>query len=450
MNKIISLITGLGIIFIGFFINSPLEPITQQILAIFISALWLWLTHSIEMGSIVALGGLCLIPQISTNEIISAAFGNTTIWFLIFSMAFTYALSSSGILRKIAIYFVDNPIAKRNSYYFMGCYFLSILLLGSFMAPTVTFILFFGLVKEIYSLLKLQPGNKMARNLMIGTGFYASISCAMTPIAHTFPLMALGYYETSTGEIISYFSYMLYSIPIGILLSIITYLLLIFGIDKDFNFNNISFERTKWNKKEIIALITFIGVVIYWVVIGIWPETFNFFNALGTIWPTLIGIIILMAYDILNIKETFSKGVAWPAILLCGTTLALGKYITNSEYGLISLINSEIFSNINPAWLLFIIIITTIVLTNLISNIVTTTVSYNLFVPIILLTGIISPVTVIIFIGICASLAYALPSSIAHIALVGSSGWATSKDVAKYGFILMGISILIIGGFSLI
>jgi sodium-dependent dicarboxylate transporter 2/3/5 len=268
------------------------------------------------MGSIVALGGLCLIPQISTNEIISAAFGNTTIWFLIFSMAFTYALSSSGVLRKIAIYFVDNPIAKRNSYYFMSCYFLSILLLGSFMAPTVTFILFFGLVKEIYSLLNLQSGNKMARNLMIGTGFYASISCAMTPIAHTFPLMALGYYETSTGEIISYFSYMLYSIPIGILLSIVTYLLLIFGIDKDFNFNNISFERTKWNKKEIIALITFIGVVIYWIVIGIWPETFNFFNALGTIWPTLIGIIILMACNILNIKEAFSNGVAWPAILL--------------------------------------------------------------------------------------------------------------------------------------
>lgn len=396
------------------------------------------------MGSIVVLSALCLVPGITTAAVITAAFGNTTIWFLIFSMVLTYALSSSGVLRRIAIYFIDNPIAKKNSYWFMGCYFLAILLLGSVMSPTVTFILFFSFIKEIYELLKLSPGDKMARNLMIGTGFFASISCAMTPIAHTFPLMALGYYEATTGVAISYFTFMTYSVPICLLIALAAYLILIAGINKEFDFKSIHFNRTKWTWQEIVALLVFIAVIICWLVVGIWPTTFVALNALGTIWPALIGIIILMACGILNIKEGFTKGVAWPAILLCGTTLALGKYVTATEFGVITLISS-LFVNINPAWILFIIIVFTVILTNLISNIVTTTLSYNLFVPMIMASGMVSPIIATILIGICASLAYALPSSIAHIALAGSSGWATANDMMKYGTILGIISIIIIG-----
>mgnify|MGYP003295874699 FL=1 len=110
--------------------------------------------------------------------------------------------------------------------------------------------------------------------------------------------------------------------------------------------------------------------------------------------------------------------------------------------GIIPLISS-LFVNVNPASILFIIVAFTIILTNLISNIVTTTLSYNLFVPMIMASGMVSPVIATILIGICASLAYALPSSIAHIALAGSSGWATANDMMKYGTILGIISIII-------
>ena len=110
MNKNIALIIGILIIMAGFFITTPLAPVTFQLICIFAGAIWLWVTHSIEMGSVVALTALCLVPGITTGAIITAAFGNTTIWFLIFSMILTYALSSSGVLRRIAIYFVDNPL----------------------------------------------------------------------------------------------------------------------------------------------------------------------------------------------------------------------------------------------------------------------------------------------------------------------------------------------------
>lgn len=60
----------------------------------------------------------------------------------------------------------------------------------------------------------------------------------------------------------------------------------------------------------------------------------------------------------------------------------------------------------------------------------------------LLSTAMFSPELATIAIGIGASLAYALPSSIAHIALAGSSGWATNKDMLKYGSIMIVVSIL--------
>lgn len=448
MKKTLYLIIGIILMACGFLIPTSLLPQAQQILGIFAGALWLWITCSIEIGSLLALAALCLVPDITIAQVVSSSFGNTTIWFLIFSMVLTYALSSSGVLRRVAIYFVDNPLAKKNTYWFMGFYFLSILVLGSFMAPTVSFVLFFGLVKEIYELMKMEPGNKIARNLMIGTGFFASISCALTPIAHTFPLMALGYYETATGEAISYFEYMKYSVPVCLIIAVIAYLLLIYKQDKNLDFSKVSFKNTKWSWQEIVATVVFGLVVICWLLIGIWPDTFAYLNSLSTTWPALIGVIVLAAFGILNIKDAFTKGVAWPAIILCAATLALGKYITADEYGIVTQISSW-FSEVNMAFILFIVAAFAVILTNLISNIVTTTVSFNLFVPMILVTGVVSPVLATIVIGVGASLAYALPSSIAHIALAGSSGWANAKDMAKYGFIMVAASIIIMSIFLL-
>lgn len=433
-------IVGILLMFIPMILKMS---ITVQLLSIFIASIFLWITSPIEIGSILCLAGLCLLPGITPAVVFANSFGSTTIMFLIFSFLLTYSLSQTGVLRRIAIYFIDNPIAKKNIWCFTGFYFLSILFLGSFIAPTTIFILFFSIVQEIYKILNLKQGDKLGRNLMIGTGFLASISCAMTPIAHTFPLMAIGYYQVSTGTIISYISYLKYGIPIGIILAIITFILLSFNIKNNYCLENIKFEKISWTKKEIISTIVFIFVVLTWLITGIWPTLFAGLASLGTVWPAMIGCIILALTDCLNIKEGFSKGISWSAILLCAATLSLGSILKMEDFGILAAISNYLNPILAKTNILLLIIILTVILTNLISNIVTTTVSYNLIVPFLITSGLFNPIIATIFIGMGASLAYALPSSIAHIALTGSSGWATSKEVFKYGCIMIIFTILI-------
>ena len=372
--------------------------------------------------------------------------------FLIFSFVLTYGLSASGILKRIAIYFINNKYAKKNIYCFMGLYFLSMLIVGSFMAPTTVFILYFGIIQEIFAVLGLQKGDKLARNLMIGTGFIASISCAMTPIAHTFPLMALGYYEQATGEVISYIQYLRYSLPIGLILAAAAYGLLCLGLNKsNYKLINFDFKNTSWAKKDILTISIFIITIIAWLFIGIWPTAIPILTALGTSGIAMISCLLMAITKCVNIKDGFSKGVSWNAILLCAATLAMGSFLAKDEFGVMPLLQNFMASQLVNVNILIFIAVFTVLLTNLISNIVTTTVSFNLIVPtLIAVTGLYSPIIATIAIGIGASLAYALPSSIAHIALAGSSGWAESKDMLKYGIPMIAISvltmILIIGG----
>ena len=199
-----------------FIFNIPgFTPEAIQILGIFIGAIILWLFVAIDWTSVMVLLALSMVPGIGISKVMSSSLGNNTIAFLIFSMILTYSLSSTGVLRRIALTFINSKWASKGPWHFLFMYLLSVLLIGSFIAPTVLFLLFYSLVQEIYTELDIKKGNRYAKLLMVGTAIVTSISCAMTPIAHTFPLMALGFYENETGIAISYFEYLKYGLPIG-------------------------------------------------------------------------------------------------------------------------------------------------------------------------------------------------------------------------------------------
>lgn len=419
----------------------PLSAEGIQILAIFIAAILLWLTVGIDWTSIFILLVIpTVIPSIGIAGVMSASLGNNTIAFLIFSCILTYALSSSGFLRRAALWFVNSKIGQKSHWHFAFMYFLSILIIGSFIAPTVLFVLYFALAKEIYEVCSLKEDSSFAKMLMIGTAIFTSISCAMTPIAHTFPLMAIGFYETATGEIISWGKYMLIGIPVGILLSAFVFGILYLGFKKKIaaeGFN--AFKLAPMGKVSLIekeSIIVFGLVVVLWLIMGIAPNLIPGLKESTTTAPPMFGIVILCALGALNFKEAITKGVPWQSIILCAATLVLGKYLTSADFGITNYFASlvaPLTTNASAFSLILIVVAFAIIMTNLMSNIVTTTVAYNILTPIIITTGLINPQLSTILIGMAASLAFATPPAIAHIALAAGSGYADSKDMLKYG-----------------
>ena len=391
-------------------------------IGIFIGAIICWLFIDVGWPSLLVLFSLTQLEGVTISTVMANSLGNNTIAFLIFSCALTYALSVTGVLRQVAMWFVTRPIAKKSPWVFAALYFISILIIGSFISPTVLFVLYFGLVKEIYAVNKLEKGNNYAKMLMIGTAIITSISCAMTPIAHTFPLMAIGFYESASG----------------LCAAVATFGVLWLGFRKRVSQVSIDVSdiTLKLSRKGWTALIVFLIVVAMWLVSGIFPDWIPILKTWTTTIPPMLGVIVLCLFGILNFNDAMKNGVPWTAIILCSATLAVGKWLTAAELGITAAIGNAmgvVIGSPSVFGLILAIVGFTIVMTNLMSNIVTTTVAYNLLTPIVIATGIISPVMSTILIGICASMAYATPPAIAHVALAAGSEYCDSKDMLIYG-----------------
>lgn len=457
IKKSIGFLIGCFFLFGFSLLNLPLglAPDAVTMVGIFLGAITLWLTVDVGWPSLLVLFSLTQLSGVTISTVMSNSLGNNTIAFLIFSCALTYALSTTGLLRRVALWFVNTPIAKKSPWAFAAMYFVSILVIGSFISPTVLFVLFFALAKEIYSINNLNKGNDYARMLMIGTAIMTSISCAMTPIAHTFPLMAIGFYESATGEVINWIDYMIIGVPSGLLAAAATFAVLWLGFRKKIGciYIEASENTAKISRNEIVALIVFLIVVAMWMISGLFPTWIPILKTWTTTIPPMLGVIVLCLFGIFNFNDAIKNGVPWTAIILCSATLAVGKWLTAAELGITDAIGAAMGNMLgtpNTIGLIFAIVAFAIIMTNLMSNIVTTTVAYNLLTPIVIATGVISPVLSTILIGIGASMAYATPPSIAHVALAAGSEYCDSKDMLKYGGVVTIISIVLVTVFGFV
>ena len=453
MKKLAALLIALALYVVPAFVPGVLGLSVEagRLLGIFLGTVLLWLFVDISWPSVLALLALALLPGVKTNEVIAASFGNSTIWFLVFSFLITFTLGQTGFLRRLALAFLNSPLARRGAWPFIWMFLLAVLVLGSFIAPTVTFLLYFALHKEVAEALGFKPGSALARVLMVGTACVTSISCAMTPIAHTFPLMALGYYEAATGQAISYLQYLRIGLPAGIMLFVLTCIVLYLGYGKELRQEAVDIKclqlqsAGRLTAREVFSAAVFFMVVLAWLLSGLLGKAIKPLADLGTVWPAMAGVVLLAAVPIqgspvLDIKKGLSLGVSWTSILLCAAALALGKYVSAEGYGITALIGQSLqplMSPLGQTGVLLVLIAATIIMTNFMSNIVTTTVMYNVssaVLPALALANLTQlQQTAAILVGLCASLAFATPPAIAHIALAAGSDWARPQDMLLSG-----------------
>ena len=459
----ICLMIGFIFIIFGKYIPLPegMSFSGMNVIGIFSGVLFLWLTIAIDWPSLLCIGALGLIPEIGFKTIFANSFGNETVIFLICTFMCTYTLSETQFLNRCALYFITSPIAKKGPWQFVISFFVSILSIGCFVAPTVLFVVFLPIVEKINQILKLKKGDKIANMFMMGLAFCVSVSAGMTPIAHVFSIMAMGFYNTATGLDIGYAQYMAFAIPVGIISVLFLLIVFRFVLNPDMSeIENINISVLKrdlrpMDKKEKLVLGVFCFVVILWVLPSILKNIFPIvmkISKMGTAVPPIIGIILysVLTFEkkpLLNFNEGMKKGVQWSSIVMCAGTLAIGSAMTNPNIGLTKYIIttlSPILKETSPLFLIFIFTIWACVQTNFSSNMVTVTVVTTVAIPIIQAVGdSISCPAVVSIIGMMSAYAFATPPAMPHIAMAIGSGWTNTGNMIKYGFIFMLITTIV-------
>lgn len=447
--------------FFGRFIpsNGVLTSDAMGVIFIFVGSLILWLTIGIDWPSLVCIFALGTLNTYKFSDVFQLSFGNSTFIFLLFTFVCTYALSQTSLIKKIAISFINSKLAKKSGFLFISLFLTSVLLLGLFISPSVLFVIILPILNKIFEIAHLNKGDKVAKIMMIGLGFTVSISSGMTPIGHVFPILAISAAKIDVSSI----AYMGIAIPTGIVIFLLMLLMFKIYLKKEadcikgVDVSSLKNECEKINKRDIIVLVIFIIVILLWILPSIFKDVsidfYNFINQYGTAMPPLLGTILLCIIRVddkplIKIDEAFKKGIPWGSLLMCAATLVLGSALTNDSIGIKSVLSNALSGSLSnlPVFVLLIIFVTwAAIQTNLSSNMVTATLVATVAESILLTISTLAVnenYTIICLIGLMASLAFATPPSMPHIAIVAGSEYCDTKSVLIFGSILMVISII--------
>lgn len=441
----------------------PFEGMSRSamtLLGIFIGSVFLWISVGISWPSLFCLLALSLLPELSMNGLVSSSIGNPAISFLIFTFCCSYALNQTPFTRRCAIWFLSRKMAKKGPWAFLCMYFFSILLLGSCMSTTVIVVLYLTINEEIFVLLNLKKGDKFAALMTMGLIITASISGAMTPIAHVFPLMAISTYTAMTQNTISYSSYMAAGIPVALLAVLAMLLIFRFILKPDtsaircIDTDSLKKAMAPADKREKVTAIIFFLVVALWVLPEILKDAIPAAAAIssfGTVMPPLLGTMVMCILRVddrplLSLAEG-AKSVPWPSLFMAASALALGSAMTNADIGLSEYIKSllgPVGNAFSGLLFVFILVGVTAVMTNVGSNMVTVTIMCTVALPIAASLPGIHDGALAVVLGMMSTYAFATPPAMTTVVLGTGSGWTTNAQMARFGFLVLVPCILLV------
>lgn len=450
------------VLILGHFFSLP--GLTQDMTSILVTfgvTLFLWISVDVIWPSLMCLISLILIKPLGAKTVLASSFGSEIFVFLLFTFICTYALTTTTLVKRLAVFFVTSKIAQLGFWQMQAMFLTAVFICGLVISPTVLFFMFYPLFEEICALLELKKGQKTAGYFLLGLVLVVNLTAGITPIAHVFPVLALNAYASYTHTTINYVNYTLLALPLGILLFGVILVLLKLALPKKaLAFKGL--KRSDFEKMPALQLNEYLILIVLGIVLGLWilPELlnqvfpiFNNIKALGTSFAPLVGcglltLIKIEGKPLLNFNQALAKGVSWPSLLMCATTLALGASLTSPQIGLIKWLTntlSPVAQNLPMLGLIIFFIAWACLESNLSSHIVTAQVVASLAVPIVA-TTISLPAALVIasLIGIGASLGSAAPPAMPFVAVACSSGWLTTKTMLKQGIIYTSIAIIIL------
>ena len=465
-RQIAMTVIGLLCIF-GFRFLPPvlgLSELGMQILGIFIGTIILWLFVSVTWPSVVCIFALMLTPLFTYESVLQGSMGSWVTSFVMFSSMVTYCLGQTGFLRRCAVWFITRPIAKKNQWLFLGLFFLAPLVIGSFMSPVPTFIVFVPIAEQIFKELGYQPEERFPQMIMLSLLCFSSLSTITTPIAHTVPILGMSLYQEDTGTAIDFVKYTVFGIISAAVIFILIMLMLKYIFKPDTSkLRNLDTEvllkdAEPMSREEKYTLAVFAGVVFLWMIPGIispvLPGVSAFISGLGTPTPAIIGVILLCMMRVngkhlMEFGKAMKEGVPWGAVIMVAGTMVLGSALTNEEAGITDAVVSAIsplIGNLSPMIFVLIVSLWTVIQTNFASNTVTVTLVYSVALPLVYSGAIggVDPAALTCIIGAGAAIAMATPPSTAHAAIAVGTGWLKTDIMFKYGMIMSVIAAVVL------
>lgn len=438
---------ALSIVVLLYFLPTP-DGLTENgkiMIGILIMGGILWATESLPLA---VTGLLIIIIQpllgvLPASEVFSS-FGNQAVFFLIGAFILAGAVEKHGLHKRIALrllsFFEKSP--RVLSFGIMS----SCALLSFVMPEHGVAALFLPIVVSILIAMKITPKeSNFGKICMLSIAYGCSIGSLGTLVGGARNPLTVGLLsDLNPPIIVTFFDWMIYSMPIVLVSLPIVWIVL--QISFPLEIKSITIAKNEINKQvsmagrmskyEVIVSIVLILTVFLWVFFSS-PEY------LGLAVIAILGSIILFFTKSITWKDVEER-VPWGIIILYGGAITLGVGMQKTGAGAwIAHRIFEVMGN-NPFLVIIGLIIFTVILTNIMSNV--GAVAILLPIGLSLATEIpeISPLLASMLIALCGGLAFMFVIATPGNAITYSSGYFSSRDLLKAGVIANIICIMVI------
>ena len=399
-----------------------------------------------------ALLPLILLPLLTNQNFqeVAAPYASPSIFLFLGGFMLAIAIEISGLHKRFAYLMISK--FGRSMFSILACFMLVSYLTSMWIINTATALMLLPIALQVCKELKVE-NTQFEILLLLSIAYSASIGGMSTIIGTAPNVFFVGFMHENFDIQISFLEWMTVALPISAIILFVSFFIFYYLIKKNknidqTNWQNISLEKLPtMSSDEVKVLLVFIVTVAAWVFRG-YLNQFNFLSNL-----TDSGIAITSAFlfflipssnkknDLLQWKQM--KQLPWGLLLLFGGGLALAKAIMVSGLGDWLGAQLTFLNNFSVLYIIFILIFTTVFLTEVLSN-TALTIS---FLPII---GVIAvdmglPVYIIgMAVVMAASCAFMLPIATPPNAVIFATEKIKVMDMVKVGFIMNIFTIFII------
>ena len=462
--KLIGLLAGpLAFFYILFFFHP--EGLSKEANAVLASTVWvaIWWTMEVVPIAVTAMLPIVLFPLSGALDLSSttAAYGHKYIFLYIGGFILAIAIEKWNLHKRIALHII-NIIGTSVSRIILG-FMCATAFLSMWISNTATAVMMLPIGMAIVSQLKDNPLTEenetviFGKALMLAIAYSASIGGIATLIGTPPNIILAGILEKTYNIEITFVQWMSFGLPISLLLLFICWQYL---TRLAFKFKQKEFpggrreikilikELGKIAFEEKLVLAVFILTAIAWM-----SRSYLLQKIIPSIDDTIIVMIAAFILFLLPAKPgrkqkriiTWEQAVKlpWGVLLLFGGGLALAQGFAAS--GLAEWIGIQLISvkGISLLILLIFLIAAVNFLTEITSNLATTSMLLPIIVPLAVAIDV-HPFTLMVGVTIAASCAFMLPVATPPNAVVFGSGYLRIPDMLKTGVWMNLISIVLL------
>lgn len=459
VHYLIALIIGLALLF-GLQPTNGLTEVGIRVIAVMIPTLYLWLTTNTHWTCFLTLALLVMTRAMTPNEVWAGSMGHFVVITVISYMILNFALSETGVINRMAMWFVTRKFVQGRPYAFMTMFFGSNVLIGLFMDNMSLAIIYIALAGALCKQMGIEKDEPLYTCLFTGVMWGNVILSIASPIAHALPNIIMGLAESQLGITITYVQWL----KVGVPFTLVMWAVIVIGArlwnPDTTKFKNFDVEETKKNLPPLdikgkIAAAVFVIVIIMVLapslLINVFPVVMGYFNAIGVAVPAMLAVAVLGIIEIdkkpiLDVPKAM-KTLPWPAIVFAGTVSVYATPLSSEVTGITVWLGNlfqPLVAGMAPFAIIVFLMVVAILLTNFLSNTVTMVLFFNIGV-VLLAGGNTNMAAFTIIIALAASMATLTPSAAVPSPLFFGPGHITMRNTFRHNlfFIICSFVVLV-------